>query len=81
MLEFEYYELAVPPRYRIDLAGYMQTCDDNYWRLLKLVPALESGKPSYSGAAIEQGLINNAMAIIALQWLQIRKMVNAAGAS
>jgi ADP-ribose pyrophosphatase len=32
-------------------------------------------------AAIEQGLINNAMAIIALQWLQIRKMVNAAGAS
>lgn len=32
-------------------------------------------------AAIEQGLVNNAMAIIALQWLQIRKMVNAAGAS
>jgi ADP-ribose pyrophosphatase len=32
-------------------------------------------------AAMEQGLINNAMAIIALQWLQIRKMVNAAGAS
>jgi hypothetical protein len=32
-------------------------------------------------AAMEQGLINNAMAIIALQWLQIRKLVNAAGAS
>jgi ADP-ribose pyrophosphatase len=32
-------------------------------------------------AAIKQGLINNAMAIIALQWLQIRKMVNAAGES
>ena len=41
MLEFEYYELAVPPRYRIDLAGYMLTCDANYLRLLKLVPALE----------------------------------------
>jgi uncharacterized protein YqiB (DUF1249 family) len=55
MLEFEYYELAVPPRYRIDLAGYMQTCDDNYLRLLKLVPALESGKPCYSGAVPASG--------------------------
>jgi uncharacterized protein YqiB (DUF1249 family) len=50
MLEFEYYELAVPPRYRIDLAGYMQTCDANYLRLLKLVPALESGRSRYTGA-------------------------------
>ena len=49
MYEFEYYELAVPPRYRVDLAAYMQTCDANYCRLLKLVPALESGKPSFSG--------------------------------
>lgn len=39
-----YYERAVPPRYRIDLASYMQTCDDNYGRLLKLVPALESAR-------------------------------------
>lgn len=42
----DWYELAVPPRYRVDLASYMQTCDRNYCRLLKLVPALESGKPS-----------------------------------
>lgn len=49
MLEFEYYELAVPPRYRIDLAGYMQTCDANYLRLLKLVPALESYKSRCTG--------------------------------
>ncbi|MDO8909498.1 MAG: DUF1249 domain-containing protein [Pseudohongiella sp.] len=48
-LEFEYYELAVPPRYRVDLAAYMRTCDQNYCRLLKLVPALESGRPSYTG--------------------------------
>ncbi len=39
-----YYERAVLPRYRIDLAAYMQTCDDNYGRLLKLVPALESDR-------------------------------------
>jgi ADP-ribose pyrophosphatase len=32
-------------------------------------------------AAIQQGLINNAMAIIALQWLQIRRMERAAGAA
>lgn len=32
-------------------------------------------------AAIQQGLINNAMAIIALQWLQIRMMERAAGAA
>jgi uncharacterized protein len=50
MLEFEYYELAVPPRYRIDLAGYMLTCDANYLRLLKLVPALESARPGSKGA-------------------------------
>jgi uncharacterized protein len=31
-------------KYRIDLASYMQTCDDNYRRLLKLVPALESAR-------------------------------------
>lgn len=39
-----YYERAVIPRYRVDLAAYMQTCDENYGRLLKLVPALESGR-------------------------------------
>ena len=46
---FAYYELAVAPRYRVDLASYMATCDLNYSRLLKLVPALESGKPSFKG--------------------------------
>lgn len=30
-------------RYRVDLAAYMRTCDENYSRLLTLVPALESG--------------------------------------
>lgn len=35
---------AIPARYRVDLAAYMQTCDENYYRLLKLVPALESAR-------------------------------------
>lgn len=35
--------LPTSARYRVDLAGYMRTCDQNYWRLLRLMPALESG--------------------------------------
>ena len=46
-----YYERAVPPRYRVDLAAYMQTCDDNYGRLLKLVPALESARSTHNKAS------------------------------
>lgn len=33
-------------RYRVDLAAYMDTCDRNYRRLLHLIPALESVRPS-----------------------------------
>lgn len=33
-------------RYRVDLAAYIDTCDRNYRRLLHLIPALESSRPS-----------------------------------
>ncbi|MEX0739948.1 MAG: DUF1249 domain-containing protein [Pseudohongiella sp.] len=36
-------------RYRVDLTAYMQTCDENYIRLLRLIPALESGRAGQSG--------------------------------
>jgi uncharacterized protein YqiB (DUF1249 family) len=35
-------------RYRVNLAAYMRTCDDNYIRLLTLIPALESGRSRQS---------------------------------
>jgi len=35
-------------RYRVDLAAYMQTCDANYIRLLKLIPVLESKRARHS---------------------------------
>ncbi|MBC53366.1 MAG: hypothetical protein CMQ34_05960 [Gammaproteobacteria bacterium] len=36
-------------RYRVDLAEYMRTCDQNYIRLLTLIPALESNRSKGSG--------------------------------
>jgi uncharacterized protein YqiB (DUF1249 family) len=36
-------------RYRVDLADYMRTCDQNYIRLLTLIPALESNRKDGSG--------------------------------
>lgn len=36
-------------RYRVNLADYMRTCDQNYIRLLTLIPALESNRSSGSG--------------------------------
>lgn len=36
-------------RYRVDLAAYMRTCDINYMRLLKLIPALESKRGRSAG--------------------------------
>jgi uncharacterized protein len=42
-----YPSLADPefrPRYRVDLAAYMRTCDRNFRRLLTLIPDLESSK-------------------------------------
>jgi len=38
-------------RYRVDLAAYMRTCDTNYLRLLKLIPALASERGRFCGAA------------------------------
>lgn len=40
-------------RYRVDLADYMHTCDSNYRRLLHLIPALQTLRPSrtVAGAA------------------------------
>lgn len=37
------------PRYRVNLAAYMRTCDQNYSRLLTLIPALESDRSGTSG--------------------------------
>lgn len=36
-------------RYRVNLADYMRTCDQNYIRLLTLIPALESDRKDGSG--------------------------------
>lgn len=42
--------------YRIDLAGYMDTCDRNYRRILHLIPALDVLRPSRSEA--EKGRVS-----------------------
>lgn len=39
-------------RYRVNLADYMRTCDQNYIRLLTLVPALESDRSGGSGRLV-----------------------------
>ncbi len=40
------------PRYRVNLADYMRTCDQNYIRLLTLIPALESDRKDGSGRLV-----------------------------
>lgn len=39
-------------RYRVNLADYMRTCDQNYIRLLTLIPALESDRKDGSGRLV-----------------------------
>ena len=56
--------MPMTARYRVDLDGYMRVCDQNYSRLLKLIPALESGrKAPDSGASWEFPIARSAMRV------------------
>lgn len=49
-------KLSFRARYRVDLAAYMQTCDANYIRLLKLIPVLESKRTRHSACVAAAGI-------------------------
>jgi uncharacterized protein YqiB (DUF1249 family) len=58
-------DYAATRRYRVDLTGFMRTCDQNYFRLLQLVPHLPVSAAGDSFEfAIRQGPLRVRMTVI-----------------